>query len=258
MTPVETSENVLRRRKILAAARLAISGSALLSGVVSGCGTGKTEEKIVEKPVDKIVEKVVEKERVVEVPETKPTVTKKTENIEGMTLAKFTADCAEKAGIVQLHASCAGSNSCKGLSFSYGTLLEHTCRGLNTCAGMSCVVLPQDANLTGAEILEGKRGETKVGSETQCSFCHGEGKTEFSLPIDPSADAAAAKSAFEGKSKAALITAVAFGIHGQKSDGTAFANMPGFYKFYSRAEIVRVVDHIKTLPVTVKKWEDPK
>jgi hypothetical protein len=246
MTKEAQSDLENRRRRIVSTARLSATGISVLSATLSGCGSDDTTTK------------VVEKERIVEVPETKPTVTKKTENIEGMTLEKFSADCKEKSGLVQLHASCAGANSCKGMSFSYGTLIEHTCKGLNTCAGMSCVFLPQDANLTGKEILEGKRGEEKVGSEIQCSFCHGDGKTEFTLPIAPNADEAAAKAAFEAKPELALITAVAFGIHGARTDGTAYANMPGYYKFYSRAEVERVVKHLKTLPVKVKKWEDPK
>jgi mono/diheme cytochrome c family protein len=245
-----SSEKSAQRKRTLSAVRAGLAGVVVMATAASGCGSNTVEERT--------VEKVVEKERVVEVPETKPTVTKKTEKVEGMTLAKFTEDCKALEGLVQLHASCAGVNSCKGLSFSHGTLTEHTCRGLNGCSGMSCVVLPKDANLTGKEILEGTRDGNKVGSDTQCSFCHGDGKSEFKLPVNPSEDGAAAKAAFEAKSEAALVTSIAFGIHGKKPDGTAYANMPAYHNYYSRAEIERVVKHIKTLPVKADKWEDPK
>ena len=85
------------------------------------------------------------------------------------------------------HASCAGSNTCAGVSYhsSSGKLSEHTCKGTNICAGMSCVDLAKGSGLTGAEILEGYKNGEMVGSETQCNFCHEEGKTNFVLPIAP-------------------------------------------------------------------------
>jgi hypothetical protein len=59
-----------------------------------------------------------------------------------MTLERFTADCDERDGTVELHAHCGGLNTCKGFSYDDAThvLTEHTCRALNTCSGYSCVV----------------------------------------------------------------------------------------------------------------------
>ncbi len=62
--------------------------------------------------------------------------------VSDMTLEKFTAQCDNLGGTVEIHPHCGGSNSCKGMSYDEGTQLftEHTCKGLNTCAGYSCVV----------------------------------------------------------------------------------------------------------------------
>lgn len=59
-----------------------------------------------------------------------------------MTLERFTADCDERDGTVELHAHCGGLNTCKGFSYDDTThvLSEHTCRALNTCSGYSCVI----------------------------------------------------------------------------------------------------------------------
>jgi len=177
-----------------------------------------------------------------------------------LSLAKFNLDCKSRGGLVQTHASCAGANTCAGVSYhsSSGKLSEHTCKAANICAGMSCVDLPEDGGLTGAKILEGFDSGTMVGSETQCSFCHGEGKESFTLPIAPDADEAAVLAAFAAKSEAALLGIIAFGVHGINSDGTAFANMPGFYQSYSRAEMERLVTHLRSLPVVASRWTAPK
>jgi hypothetical protein len=62
--------------------------------------------------------------------------------VTGMTLERFTADCDERDGTVELHAHCGGVNTCQGFSYDDTTqvLSEHTCRALNTCSGYSCVV----------------------------------------------------------------------------------------------------------------------
>jgi hypothetical protein len=116
------------------------------------------------------------------------------------------------------------------------------------------VDLPADRELTGAQILEGASEASMGESDVQCSFCHGEGKAAFVLPIPPGADAAAAMAAFQNKSDMALIGAIAFGIHGINADGTAYANMPGFYKVYSLAEMKRLVTHLRSLPLETKNW----
>ncbi len=197
-----------------------------------------------------------EKEKIVEV-EAKAGVVTSTTVDKTLTLATFKSTCETRGGVVQTHASCAGSNSCAGISFHTpsGKLSEHTCKAANICAGMSCVDLPDDRGLTGAQILEGSSETTMTGTEVQCNFCHGEGKTSFVLPIAPDADSAASIAAFQAKSDSALISTIAFGIHGVSADGTAFANMPGFYKVYSLAEIKRLVTHLRSLPLEAKAWD---
>jgi hypothetical protein len=70
-----------------------------------------------------------------------PTITSSVVD-ETMTLEKFTADCDERGGTIEIHPTCGGHNTCKGMSYDDAThvLTEHTCAGLNTCSGYSCVV----------------------------------------------------------------------------------------------------------------------
>lgn len=213
--------------------------AAALAGLMGiGCGE-KEKEKIVEVEVETKVGAV-----------TSTTVDKT------QTLATFSSLCETRGGVVQTHASCAGANTCAGVSFHTpsGKLSEHTCKAANICAGMSCVDLPADRGLTGTQILVGTTETTMGESDVQCNFCHGEGKTAFVLPISPSADSAATITAFQNKSDLALISAIAFGIHGVNADGTAYANMPGFYKVYSLAEMKRLVTHLRSLPLETKAW----
>lgn len=62
--------------------------------------------------------------------------------IPDMTLEKFKAMCDELGGAIEIHPSCGGANSCKGMSYDSDThvFTEHTCKGLNTCTGYSCVL----------------------------------------------------------------------------------------------------------------------
>lgn len=221
-------------------------GSSLITAALTGlmgaglvaCG-GKDKEKIIEVPTKSMTGVV-----------TSTTVDKT------ITLTSFLAQCETRGGVVQTHASCAGANTCAGISFhsSSGKLSEHSCKAANICSGMSCVDLPADRGLTGAEILEGSNTASMGESEVQCNFCHGEGKTAFVLPIAPYADAAASTTAFQAKSDATLMVAIAFGIHGVNADGTAYANMPGFYLSYSLAEMKRLVTHLRSLPLETKNW----
>lgn len=196
-----------------------------------------------------------EKEKIVEVPAPLAGTVTSTSVDKTLTLASFTTLCDARGGLVQTHASCAGANTCAGVSFHTGSgkLSEHTCKGANGCAGMSCVELPDDRGLTGAQMLEGSPEASMDDAQPQCSFCHGEGKTAFVLPIAPGAKAADAVTAFNAKSDEAMIGAIAFGLHGVK-DKTAYANMPGFYKVFSQAEIKRLVTHLRSLPLETKEW----
>src|SRR5215470_298434 len=62
--------------------------------------------------------------------------------VSDMTLEKFTAQCDERGGKVEIEPHCGGLNSCKGMSYDTETqvLTEHTCKAMNTCAGYSCII----------------------------------------------------------------------------------------------------------------------
>lgn len=205
---------------------------AAFAGLMGGCGKETVKEKLVE-PAP-------------------PTVTSQTID-KTLNLAKFTADCKARGGLVETHASCSGSNSCKGVSFhkSSGKLQEHTCKAANICAGMSCIDLPSDQGFTGEEILLGTKG-----SEIQCSFCHSGEANEFVLPVPPGTDITAAAATFLQRTPESQVNAIAFGLHGRNSDGTAYSNMPAFYHAYSRAEIERTVTYLRTLTIKAKEWGD--
>ncbi len=195
------------------------------------------------------------KEKIVTVTQTKGTVSSKI--VKSYTLAEFETDCLTRGGWVELHASCGGVNTCKGFSYSYGKVIEHTCKAANTCAGMSCVELATDQSRTGAQILTASESDA-MSSGPYCSNCHGAGTAEFELPVLPGTDETAAKAAFAAKTDKALAHSIAFGIHGIRSDGKAYANMPGFYQTYSRKEIESVVATIRALPLKITAWKDPE
>lgn len=122
---------------------------------------------------------------------------------------------------------------------------------------MSCVYLPEDQGRSGESLLQQESlGDMDDGP--YCTFCHGDGKTSFILPIAPGTNATEATTQFQAKPEKVLVSKIAFGIHGVNADGTAFANMPGFYQRYSVAEIQRMVSFLKTLPVETKEWTNPQ
>lgn len=63
-----------------------------------------------------------------------------------ITEESFRKQCEELSGKIELHPSCGGKNSCRGMSYDLDTHVytEHTCKALNTCRGFSCV-LPEPA-----------------------------------------------------------------------------------------------------------------
>jgi hypothetical protein len=200
----------------------------------------------------------------VTVPQTKGQEISTTER--ELTLAEFKTLCDERKGLVELHASCGGVNTCKGFSYTGGSLMEHSCRAANGCAGMSCVELPADSGLTGEQIWLGQASGTMGADGPQCKWCHSADtkqdptidKTAFKLAIAPGTSVDEARTRYVAKSKESLVKSIAFGIHGQRPDGTQFANMPAFYTTYSVAEINRLIDHIQSLPLQVVPWEDPQ
>jgi hypothetical protein len=158
-----------------------------------------------------------------------------------VTFASFSADCDARGGLVQTHAACAGTNSCRGVSFNkYDFVLtEHTCRALNTCGGMSCVVLPEDA---------GRAGDALYGEF--CAGCHGgdgsAGEKPFAVFVPRGGDADAALERLATGPLAPLVSQVAFGIVGVNANGTASSNMPGYHEDLSVAEIERLLAYVRT------------
>lgn len=163
-----------------------------------------------------------------------------------LTLAAFTADCTTRGGVVQIHATCAGNNACAGMSFNKWSkdLTEHTCKGLNSCGGASCVVLPPDQGRDAAELYEERCG----------SMCHGSG---FTLYVAPGVEHAAALAAFADRTPEAQLKIIAFGARGMTAAGTALANMPAFHGDLSRAEIERLVAHVRSLEVEATTYGIP-
>ncbi len=191
-----------------------------------------------------------------------------TQEIPGQrTLASLEAECEELGGMMQIHAACAGSNSCKG--FSYGdwgegaTLTEHTCAGLNGCNGASCVVLPRDSGKTGPEVYA---GELPPAGPSSCTNCHGvwnEGDggsevdtTKFRLWLVPGSTRN--ETNWLDLSEEAQAGIVAFGKGNTLADGSPIVSMMGYHKLYARAEIERVVEFIRTLTPVVSEIQKPK
>lgn len=173
-----------------------------------------------------------------------------TDGDDAISLDEFEAACAEAAmvfgdanpGIVETHASCAGTSSCRGMILHpWNDLYEHDCRGVNGCAGWSCVETADD---------RGRDGATAY-SEAHCDYCHSGSGGAFALPVAAGADPDAALAAFEGRSEDWLRGAIAFGIRGVTDDGVAYANMPPHYALLSRAEMDAVIAYLRSLPVEV-------
>lgn len=172
-----------------------------------------------------------------------------------VSLAEFTALCARSSqltrsgrpGVVQVHASCAGTNSCRGMTYqTWNEVYEHTCRGVNSCAGWSCVETAEDQGRTGAE--------TFVAGT--CDFCHAvhheEGDepdlTKFKVPVLSGKDPQEHVVDFWAKrSDAYLRSIIAFGIRGVTSSEVAFANMPGSHHLVSLNEMNELIAHLRTL-----------
>lgn len=180
-----------------------------------------------------------------------PKVTSK-KNVPDMTFALFAEQCKGRSGLVQTHAACGGTGSCKGMSFNKYSkdLVEHTCKGINTCAGMSCVDTLADTNLTGEALYK-----------KACAGCHAgmhspEGDaTKFKVLYAKGGDATAALATFSNRSELTHVSMVAFGIQGTNPSGYGYSNMPAYYSKYSRAEIERVVTYVRTLTPTAEEYQ---
>jgi hypothetical protein len=160
--------------------------------------------------------------------------------------ASFREDCKERGGFVQTHAACAGVNSCRGLSFNKYDfyLTEHTCAAMNSCGGMSCVFLPEDQGRDPKDLYD-----------TTCAGCHGPSENGFLLFVPPGTDLEIAAAELTTKPREAIQSAVAFGLYGRSSNGVASANMPAYFKDFSRAEVEAVVEFTLDLPLTVEEYK---
>lgn len=181
-----------------------------------------------------------------------------TETIKGVrTYASLTQECDQLGGLIQIHGACSGVNSCAG--FSYGdwgessTLTRHDCAGVNGCNGLSCVILPKDQGRKPEEILVEDQPE---GEASPCRYCHiqsgesGPDLSKFKIYVPPGSTRNATN--WLDLPKEAQVKIIAFGKNLNLPDGTMAANMKGYHKRYSRAEIERLVDYIRTRTVEVK------
>lgn len=171
--------------------------------------------------------------------------------IEGYhTFAELTAMCDQRGGYTQVTASCAGMNSCAGFSYGDwdpGVLTEHSCNAANGCNGMSCVVLPPDAGKQPMDILSAPEVE---GQPPPCGNCHADWSgdtpdyTTFKVWVLP--DSTRTLANWLDVPASAQARTIAFGKVGQYADGSAYRHMEGYHKLYSRAEIERLVLHVRT------------
>jgi cytochrome c553 len=187
------------------------------------------------------------------------------------TLASLKADCDTRGGYMQVHAACAGANSCQGFSYhtgNPGTLTEHTCASANGCTGASCVVLPKERAVprSGKQAYEDE--DLPLGGPASCLNCHavwGEkdaagnypppDTTKFKLFVMPGST--------RNASNWLQITAeeqegiVAFGRVNAMPNGLSQVSMKPYHKLLSRGEIQRVVAHIRTLTPVVAEIKTP-
>lgn len=180
-----------------------------------------------------------------------------TQEMEGnRTFAEVKQECDQRAGYTQVHAACSGVNSCAGFSYGDwepGVTTEHTCAGMNGCNGISCVVLPADGGKTGKEVYEAMLPET---GPRACANCHADWSgeavdlTKFKVYFMPGEQEQAAGRTLanwlEKRSAAEQARMVAFGSIGRLPDGSAFSHMSPYHKVFSRAEIERAVQYVRT------------
>ncbi|WP_437588538.1 MopE-related protein [Sorangium sp. So ce1000] len=172
-----------------------------------------------------------------------------------ISLDEFSARCAESAmlvgtarpGVVQVHAVCGGTNSCRGMVYqTWNELYEHSCRAVNSCAGWSCVETAEDQDRDGPAAFEGGR----------CSHCHSGAAGKFTVQVPPGEDVSAFVADFwDHRSDAYLRSIIAFGIDGATPEGQAYSNMPGSYQLLSRAEMDRLIAYLRTLTPEGESFE---
>ena len=168
-----------------------------------------------------------------------------------LSFEEFSAACEQSAGldgddmnpgVVQVHASCSGSVTCRGmLVHPWRELFVHDCRGVNYCLGWNCV--------------EASAGQDRAGdvalTEAGCLNCHSTDADDgfhFYSPAgtDPEVYLAELREADDNR----LRAAIAFGMSGRTLGGESAHNMPGHIDQLSRSEIDRLIEHLRT-----RTWE---
>jgi hypothetical protein len=167
-----------------------------------------------------------------------------------ISFAEFETACAQSAlpfleangrpGVVEVHASCSGTSSCRGVILhAWNEVFQHDCRGVNSCAGWSCVETAVDEERTGQQAYEA------VG----CLNCHAGTDGAFKVLVAEGEDVAATVSTFFTRSDTRFRSAIAFGVSGLSSSDHAVSNMPGHFATLSLREIDAVISHMRTLPL---------
>lgn len=167
-----------------------------------------------------------------------------------ISFAEFEAACAQSAlpfleangrpGVVEVHASCAGTSSCRGVILHpWNEVFQHDCRGVNYCAGWSCVETAVDEEQTGQEAYE------TVG----CLNCHTGADGAFKVLVPEGEDVDATVSTFFARSDTRFRSVIAFGVSGLSNSEHAVSNMPGHFETLSLREINAVIAHLRTLPL---------
>jgi hypothetical protein len=171
-----------------------------------------------------------------------------------ISLEEFEAACARSArlsgdarpGVVATHASCAGTNECRGMQLHpWGELREHDCAGVNACTGWSCTETAKG---------EGRAPEV-VLAKAGCNNCHSGKDGAFMVLAAPGTDPAAAVAAFPKLSDRRMLSSIAFGIAGIGPTGVAYRNMPGHYRSLSRAEMLSTIGWLRKAPLEGKNFE---
>ena len=231
--------------------------AAALSGLLGFGGMACSEKKALVVP-DPVPDASVDATPIDAPPDAFETPSKVISETEGnRTFADVKAECDARHGYVQITAACAGMNSCAGFSYGDwdpGVTTEHSCAGVNGCSGISCVVLPPDGGRTALQVLGGEGVTFDDYGPQSCTNCHADWSgaqpdpSKFSVWVLPGSGRTAAN--WLDNSAEAQARTIAFGKHGVLADGTAYSPMQGYWKIYSRAEIERVVDYIRTTPST--------
>jgi Putative metal-binding motif len=171
-----------------------------------------------------------------------------------VSIAEFAEACKKSAklvgdanpGLVQLHASCSATNSCRGMVYqSWNEIYEHTCRGVNLCAGWSCVETADDEQRSGEESFE-------AGS---CGHCHSAHDADdeivpgvFNVQIPLGEDEVEFVSEFwTSRTDEHLRSVIGFGVAGVTEEGQAYSNMPGAHRALSLSEIDSLIKYLRTL-----------